>query len=577
MARLQLRAGLMRVHDGDPAPKKGQREEKPLFASSNPRDRILFTMVVFALAYVLIAGRLVVLGFTTDAPTIARLTAADSVSAARPDLVDRNGEILATDIRTASLYAEPRRILDVDEAIELLSSVMPSLNTPQTRNYLASDAGFVWLKREITPDQKRRIHNLGLPGIGFVDENRRFYPGGPTASHFLGHVNIDNEGIAGMEKFVDGEGLADLQAFGFANKERSLEPVPLSLDLRVQHVVRDELTKAMDRYKAVAAVGIVLDVHTGEVLGMSSLPDYDPNDPALALQPDRLNRATAGVFEMGSVFKSFNTAMALDTDRISIDDSFDASKPLRVRGNTITDFHGKHRVLTVPEIFIYSSNIGSAKMAQAVGVPGQKAFFSKIGMTDKLPGQLPEMARPMLPPKWDELTSMTIAFGHGIGVTPMHTAVAAAALMNGGKLIPPSFVPRSREEADGLAKQVVSPKTSDQMRYLFRLNCERGSGRRAEVPGYRVGGKTGTAEKIVNGRYVGNKRFNSFLSAFPIDDPQYVVLIVIDEPKPEEGQYSATAGLNAAPTVAAVIRRIAPMLGVTPRFDMDSNALLVSY
>ncbi len=541
------------------------------------RDRVAFTMIVFALAYLVIAGRLILLGFATDTPNMARLTAADSVAAARPDLVDRNGEILATDIRTAWLYAEPRKILDVDEAIELLSTVLPVLDNRDTRNRLASNAGFVWLKREITQEQKQGIHKLGIPGIGFVDENRRFYPGGPTASHIVGHVSIDNEGIAGVEKFVDGQGLADLQAFGFASKERSLKPIALSLDLRVQHVVRDELAKAMERYRAIAAVGIVLDVDTGEVLAMSSLPDYDPNDPAQALEQDRLNRATAGVFEMGSVFKTFNTAMALDSGEVTFDDTFDATRPIKVRSRTIRDFHAKRRVLTVPEVFIYSSNIGSAKMALKVGIAGQQAFMGRLGMTKRVSSELPEMAAPLLPPKWDELTSMTIAFGHGISVSPMHTAVAAAALMNGGKLLPPTFLPRSRKEAERLARQVVSEQTSRQMRYLFRLNCERGSGRRAEVPGYRVGGKTGTAEKVVNGAYASNKRFNSFLSAFPIDDPRYVVLIVLDEAKPGEGQKSATAGLNAAPTVAAVIRRIAPMLGIAPRFDTNASAVLVTY
>ena len=544
---------------------------------STTRDRILFTMVVFGLAYVLIAGRVIALGFATDQPNMARLTAADSVAAARPDLIDRNGEILATDIRTASLYAEPRKILDVDEAIEALATVMPRLDTPDIRNRLASNAGFVWLKREITQDQRKAIHHLGIPGIGFVNENRRFYPGGTTASHVVGHVNIDNEGIAGIEKYVDGQGLADLQAFGFAKTEKTLEPFELSLDLRVQHVVRDELVKAMDRYQAVAAVGIVMNAHTGEVLAMSSLPDYDPNDPAQALEKDRMNRATAGVFEMGSVFKTFNTAMALNSGGIGLDDSFDATKPLRYGSRTIKDFHAKRRVLSVPEVFIYSSNIGSAKMALKVGVDGQKAFLGDLGLTKRLSSELPEMAAPLLPPKWDDLTSMTIAFGHGLSVSPMHTAVAAAALVNGGRLIPPTFQPRTRMEAAPLARRVMSVETSHQMRYLLRLNCERGSGRNAEVRGYRVGGKTGTAEKVVNGRYVGNKRFNSFLSAFPIDDPKYVVLIVLDEPKPAEGQRSATAGLNAAPTTAAVIRRIAPMLGVAPRFDVNANAVLVSY
>ncbi len=544
--------------------------------SADIRRRMTITMVVFALAYGVIVMRLVGLGMVDEGSVRARLSASDTIASARPDLVDRNGKILATDIRTASLYAEPRRIIDPDEAVELLSTVLPELGTKQTRKKLASNAGFVWLKRQISPAQKHAIHRLGIPGIGFLTEKRRFYPGGPMASHIVGLVNIDNQGIAGMEKYVDGQGLAELQEFGFARKEASLSPVKLSVDVRVQHAVRDELVHAMKRYEAIAAIGIVLDVHTGEVLAMSSLPDFDPNEPSQALEQKRMNRATAGVYEMGSVFKTFNTAMALNSGLFTLKSTVDASKPLHAGGRLIRDFHGKYRVLTLPEVFIYSSNIGSAKMALDVGIPGQEAFLKKLGLTTRLKTDLPEVAKPLLPARWSEVSSMTIAFGHGISVSPMQTAVAAAALMNGGKYIPPTFLTRDRAAADKIAYQVVKPSTSEMMRYLFRLNAEKGSGRKARVPGYFVGGKTGTAEKVVNGHYVSHKRFNSFLSAFPMDDPQYVVLIVLDEPKAAADGGGATAGWNAAPTTAAVIRRIAPMLGVMPRYDETAEMLLVS-
>jgi cell division protein FtsI (penicillin-binding protein 3) len=286
---------------------------------------------------------------------------------------------------------------------------------------------------------------------------------------------------------------------------------------------------------------------------------------------------TAGVFEMGSVFKTFTLAMALDTGRVKMTDCFDATHDIRSGRFSISDFHGKHRVLTLPEVFIYSSNIGAARIALAAGADAQQDFFRRVGMMKKMQTELPEAARPIVPAKWAELTAMTVAFGHGISVTPMHTAVAAAALMNGGILIPPTFLPRERSEAAKLGVRVVRPQTSDEMRSLFRMNVVRGSGRRAEVPGYMVGGKTGTAEKVENGRYSGSKRFNSFLAAFPMDDPQYVVLVVLDEPQPEKPGMSATASLNAAPTVASIIRRSAPLLGVTPRAPGQDSALLASY
>ena len=535
------------------------------------RGRIVFAGLAFAAVYAAVGLKLAGLGMASDDHSDALASGSAQVSTARPDLLDRNGEVLATDIRSASLYAEPKRIIDVDEAIEALASVIPEMRHDETiRKKLSSKAGFVWLKREVTKQQRQKIFRLGIPGIGFMDENRRFYPGGPLAGHVLGTVNIDNQGISGIEKYIDNEsGLADLKAAGLS-VEKGLEPKRLSLDLRVQHVVRDELKDAMQRYHAVAAIGIVLDVRTGEVLGMSSLPDFDPNHAEQALEKQNMNRATAGVFEMGSVFKTFNSAFTLDSGKVNLTDSYDASSSLHFGSQKISDFHAKGRSLTVPEIFIYSSNIGSARMALKVGAEAQRAFFDKIGFHRKLETELPEVAAPLYPKRLSEISTATQAFGHGISVTPMHTAVAGAAVVNGGRFLPPTFFPRSREEADRVATRVIRPETSDKMRYLFRLNNtpgSGGSGSKADVPGYLVGGKTGTAEKLEGGHYSGNKRFNSYLSAFPMDDPQYLVLVVLDEPKAEKEVGAATAGLNTAPTVGAIIRRIAPMLGVMPRYD----------
>ncbi len=484
--------------------------------------------------------------------------------------------MLATDIKTASLFAEPRRIVDADEVIEKLSTVLPDLDAEQTYHKLKSGAGFVWLKRQLTPRQQGAIMQLGLPGIGFRTEKRRFYPGGATASHIVGLTNIDNQGIAGLEKYIDDQGLADLQASGLAVAE-DLKPVRLSIDIRVQHIVHDELERSMERYNAIAAGAVILNVKTGEVMAMASLPDFDPNNPVNALDKDRLNRMSAGVFEMGSTIKSFTTAMALDSGKVTMASTFDATRPITIGRQTIRDFHGKGRVLSVPEVFIYSSNIGSAREADVVGIEGHREFLKRLGLLDRLRTELPEVARPTEPKVWKKVHSITIAFGHGMSTTPLQTAVGAAALMNGGRLIPPTFLPRTEEEAAALATQVLKPKTSEDMRYLYRLNAEKGSGKRAEVPGYRVGGKTGTAEKVVNGRYSSDKRFNAFLAAFPMDDPQYVVLTIIDEPKPEKPGMGATSGLNAAPTVANIIRRAAPLLGVKPEFGHEGKPLLVSY
>ena len=537
------------------------------------RSRVLIAMLCFTGIYGTIGARLAYYGMQEAG--VADLRAA-AETAARPDLVDRNGETLATDIKTASLYAEPKRIIDADEALELLSSVLPDLEQEQTYRKLKSGLGFVWLKRQLTPKQQGQIMALGLPGIGFRTEKLRFYPGGSNAAHIVGLVDVDNRGIAGMEKYVDQNGLSDLREAGLAI-EKDLAPVKLSIDSRVQHVLHDELTLAMARYRAIGAGAVVLNVHTGEVVAMASLPDYDPNNPYNAMEKDRLNRMSAGVYEMGSTFKAFTTAMALDSGKVTMKSKFDARRPIQIARFTINDFHGKKRILSVPEVFIYSSNIGSAKEADVVGIAGHREFLHRMGLLDKMSIELPEVAKPTEPREWKKLNSITISFGHGVSTTPLQTAVAAAALMNGGMLIPPTFLPRSKDEAESLAVRAVKPETSDLMRYLFRLNVEKGSGKRAEVPGYIVGGKTGTAEKVVRGRYSTDKRFNAFLGAFPMTKPEYVVLVVLDEPKAEQGKGGTTAGSNAAPTVGAIVRRTAVFLGVKPDFGPEAGAMMVSF
>ncbi|TIS95321.1 MAG: penicillin-binding protein 2 [Mesorhizobium sp.] len=537
------------------------------------RTRIVMTMAVFFGIYSTITGRLVYLGFQN--PDLSG-GPQSRVTASRPDIVDRNGEVLATDIKTASLFAEPRRIVDADEAIEKLATVLPEIDYEQTYNKLKSGAGFVWLQRQLTPKQQSDIMQLGIPGFGFRTEKRRFYPAGETSSYIVGLTNVDNQGISGMEKYIDEQGLSDLQASGLA-VAKDLKPVRLSIDLRVQHIVRDEVATGMEKYRAIAAGAVVLNIKTGEVMAMASVPDFDPNNPYNAQDKDRLNRMSAGLYEMGSTFKSFTTAMALDSGKITLESRFDASRPIRIGRQTIHDFHGKARVLSVPEVFIYSSNIGSAKEAEAVGIEGHREFLHRLGVLEKMQTELPEVARPTEPKVWKQVNSITIAFGHGVSTTPLQTAVGCAALLNGGYLMDPTFLTRTQEQAMSVAKKVVNDKTVEGMRYLYALNAEKGSGRGARVPGYRVGGKTGTAEKVVNGRYSKEKNFNAFVAAFPMDDPQYIVLTIADEPKPEKPGMGGTAASNAGVMAANIIRRSASMLGVKPDFSHENGATLVSY
>jgi cell division protein FtsI (penicillin-binding protein 3) len=543
--------------------------------SAKARARVGFAMLAFAAVYAVIGGRLVMFALGGDSHGARRTAAQDAIATARPDIVDRNGEVLATDVKAPSLFAEPRRIIDKDEAIELLTATLPDLDTGEVRERLSGRKGFVWLKREITPAQQQEIHRLGVPGIGFLRENKRVYPTGAEVAHLIGLVNIDNQGIAGMEKWLDSNGLADLHRAGFAT-DRLQRPVELSVDLRVEHALRDELLKAKEKYKAKAASGLVSNVKTGEIVAMVSLPDFDPNNPREAHDPDRINRLTTGVYEMGSTFKALTLAMALDSGKATLNTLFDARGALQYGKFAIHDTHPLGRSITLSEVFTFSSNVGAARIAMAQGVEAHKAFLRKMGQLDRLRTELPESASPIVPKHWSELNTITIAFGHGLSVAPLQAVMGINAVMNGGYLIPPTFLKRSEEEARAMAKKVLKSETSEKMRYLMRLNAEIGTAKQADVKGYYIGGKTGTSEKVVNGHYSKKQVLNSFTAIVPADNPRFQVLVMLDEPKalPETHGF-ITSGWNAVPTGGKVIERIAPLLGLEPRFDLPPSDRLI--
>jgi cell division protein FtsI (penicillin-binding protein 3) len=543
--------------------------------SAKARARVGFAILAFAAIYAVIGGRLVMFAVGGDNHGARRAAAQDAIATARPDIVDRNGEVLATDVKAPSLFAEPRRIIDKDEAIELLTATLPDLDTGEVRDRVLSKKGFVWLKREITPLQQQEIHRLGIPGIGFLRENKRVYPTGAEVAHLIGLVNIDNQGIAGMEKWLDSNGLADLHRAGFAT-DRLQRPVELSVDLRVEHALRDELLKAKEKYHAKAASGVVSNVRTGEIVAMVSVPDFDPNNPKEAHDPDRINRLTTGVYEMGSTFKAFTLAMALDSGKSDLNSMWDARGPLHYGKFAIHDDHAMGRMINMREVFTYSSNVGAARIAMSQGVEAHKAFLRKLGQLDRLRTELPESASPILPKRWSELNTVTIAFGHGIAVAPLQAVMGIDALVNGGYLIPPTFMKRTEQEAMAVAKRVIKPETSDKMRFLMRLNAEIGTAKKADVKGYYIGGKTGTAEKVVNGRYAKKRVLNAFTAILPADNPRYQLLIMLDEPQPLKETFGfITSGWNAVPTGGNVIARIAPLLGIEPRFDLPPSERLI--
>jgi cell division protein FtsI (penicillin-binding protein 3) len=545
------------------------------------KARIRWVILALLLVFGTVAGRLIQLGSVVTETTIEGQTR-DLITASRPALLDRNGLEMAVDIRVPSLYAEPRRIIDVEEAVQKLRTVLPDLNEDWLRKRLTGDKGFVWVKRELTPAIEDAIFALGLPGFDFVQESKRFYPGAREASHILGATNIDNQGIAGIEKHMDDENVALLQSLGLA-RGNELAPVNLSVDLRVQHVLYEQLADALVRYQAVASAGAIMDVRTGEIVGLVSLPDYDPNNPSTAfedyngLKNQRFNRITSGIYELGSTFKTITLAGALDSGKVRITDTFDARYGIRFGRFTIDDFHGKHRILTLPEVYKYSSNIGTIRIMQQFGKDEFRAFLSKLGFDKRASIELPEMRDPTVPAKFSEIVAATSSFGHGLSISPLHMLRAMAAFVNDGNMVPPTLIKRSVAEAKQLYEPVISPTTSGYIRYLMRLNALEGSGTRMnkEAAGYRAGGKTGTAEKVVNGAYSSSKSFNVFASAFPLDNPRYAMIILVDEPKSENAQSGHTAGWNAGEVTGRVVAQIAPMLGISPDFNEMLDANLV--
>ena len=541
----------------------GARKQRGNLTQARIRWMILGVLIGFSL----VGGRLVQLGMVETDQTIEGQTR-DAIQASRPPILDRNGLEMAVDIRVPSLYAEPRRIIDVEEAVQKLRTVLPDLNETWLRNRLTGDQGFVWVRRELTPAVQEQVMRLGIPGIDFITESKRFYPGMNEAAHILGSTNVDNQGIAGIERHMDSESIALLQELGLA-RGNALTPVELSVDMRVQHVLHDQLMDAMTRYQAIAAAGVVTDIYTGEVIALASVPDFNPNEPATALVKDTFNRITSGIFEPGSIFKTITIAGALDSGSVRVTDQLDARYGIRFGRYTIDDFHGKHRILSLPEVYKYSSNIGTIRIMQAMGKDNFREFLSRMKFDERVSFELPEMRVPTVPKSLSEVGAATASFGHGLSVSPLHMVAAYGALVNGGNYIAPTLYKRDAAEAEAFYERVVSPQTSDAMRYLMRLNALEGSGSQMNraAQGYRAGGKTGTAEKVVDGRYSSSKVTNFFASAFPLDNPRYAIVIMVDEPKAENPQSGTTAGWNAGVITGRLIQRVAPMLGIAPDFS----------
>ncbi len=525
------------------------------------RRRLQVTRVIFTLGFLVIGAKLITIGFMQGAQEsyIGEQESTTGLQTGRADIVDRNGSILATSITTSSMYANPRVILNAKEAAKKLASILPKLQQKEILQRLTAKKSFVWLARHLTPTQKAKVIGLGIPGIDFMRDQRRVYPYANLTAHVTGFADVDGNGIAGLEKGLD-ERLRSEDA-----------PLEISLDIRFQHVLYDELTNGIKEFSAKGGSGIVMDVNTGEILAMVSFPDFDPNNPNHKDKDSLFNRATLGVYEMGSTMKVANTALALESGHINLATQFDATQPLKVGRFQVSDYRGKNSWLNVAQIFVHSSNIGSAKMALKVGGKRQKAFLNKLGLLKPAKIELPEIGTPISPANWSDTSTITIAYGYGVSTSPLQLTRAIAGIVNNGLMPQPTLL--SKQQGTIVQTRIVSPSTSIKVRHLMQQVVSKGTARKAKVTGITIAAKTGTTNyRHAHGRGYQKKDVTTYcVGAFP-ETPRYIVFVMLDCPKGLKKTFGFNAGgWNAAPISGRIIKRISTLAGIESNIETESN------
>jgi cell division protein FtsI (penicillin-binding protein 3) len=527
-------------------------------------QRLMFGMLLYGGIIAIIALRLIWLAAFGD--HAGRKGGAIDLTPERGDIVDREGHALARTIDAWIVGLQPAKVIGNKlDLARRLAQLMPEKDEATYLQMLRSGRSFYYLRRRASPSLVAAINSLGEPGLALQREPDRLYPQLSLAAHVVGYTDIDGKGNAGIERAFD-EQLRDPARRG--------QPIVTSVSSRVQQALEHELNEAMTHFSAIGAAGVIMDIHTGEVLAMTSLPQLNPNAAGQGTPEARFNRATLGVYELGSTFKPFTVAMAMDSGVIkSMGQMYNCPKQLHVAGRTINDTHPFGRACSVAEIMKESSNIGTAQIADQLGSARQKEFLRKMGFLDKVQIELKERGRTLTPgAQWNQIERMTVGYGHGIAVTPLHLATGYATLFNGGIYRPATLLKVDKNHAPGKGHRVFSEETSYKMRALLRLVVTEGTGKKADAPGYRVGGKTGTAQKIIGGRYSNSVNVTSFAGVFPMDEPRYVIVVMLDEPKatPETFGFT-TAGWNVAPVVSKTISRTAPMLGIRPDKNREPN------
>ena len=514
-------------------------------------QRLYIIIIVFTVVFSLVAIKLVNVSFSNNAIEHSFYRPITG----RNEIIDRNGTLLAVDLAIVSLYASPKVLFDPVYTANKLYEIFPELKKTELTKQLQGPKSFVWIKRNITPKQQHLVNSLGIPGLEFEKGTKRIYTQGSLFSHLLGYVDTDGNGIAGIEK-----------QFDQVLKDPRNNKLQLSVDARVQSIVHDELIKSIKEFKCKGGIGIVMDANNGEIISMVSMPDFDPHYPNNATPESLFNQFSLGVYEVGSIMKGLTIAMAVETNSVSLRDVYYVKAPLKASRFTIHDYRPKYSYLSVPEVFMYSSNIGTAMISLEVGGATQRKFLKRWGLFDSIKIELPEKGQPLYPSEqnWSDISTMTISFGHGIAVTPLHFIRAAVSLVNGGYVLEPTLFIKNKQTEEGPITRVLSEDTSKIMRKLMRLTVEHGSGKKANSKGYLLGGKTGSAEKSKVGGYSKSEKLSLFFAAFPINKPRYVILMILDNPIPNAQTPYTGGGWTAAPLAGKIISRIAPLLDVKP-------------
>ncbi|MET4104218.1 cell division protein FtsI (penicillin-binding protein 3) [Roseovarius sp. MBR-78] len=541
--------------------------------------RLLVLAGLFLAGFIVIGGQMAVLAQSEPAEPRSEASGA-RILAQRADITDRKGRVLATNFDTFSLYAQPPQMIDPEGAAVKLAAIFPDLDAKRLRRDFTGKRKFLWLRRTLSPEQKQAVHDIGEPGLLFGPREMRLYPNGRMAAHVLGGAGFGTEGVsaaevvgvAGIEKALDAR---------LRDPARAHEPLRLSLDLSVQAALEKVLAGGMSIMNARGAAGILMEVQTGEIVAIASLPDFDPNNrPAAAIEgkPDDsplFNRAVQGVYELGSTFKTFTIAQALERGQITPETIINTQSPMTWGKYSIRDFHNYGRELSVSQVLVKSSNVGTARIAIETGAERQRAFLGALGLLDPVQLEITEAggSQPLLPSNWSELSTMTISYGHGLAISPLHLAAAYATVVGGGRKVTPTLL---HDAARAPGPRVISEATSATMRAMLRQVVTDGTASLAEVPGYSVGGKTGTADKPApGGGYADDKVIATFAGMFPADDPKYVIVVTLDEPVETSGdEPRRTAGWTAVPVAAEIIRRTAPLLGLRPAIEQAGAAAI---